>query len=74
MNSSAKFLFEKLNSDKNKCFELDFKGVKFISMSFAQEYVYQKNMSDKEISEVNLSDECSQTLIYISKRMNISDF
>ena len=73
MNSSAKLLFEKLNSDETNCFELDFKGVKFMSMSFTQEYLYQKCRSDKKISEINLSDEVSQTLNLVSKRMNISD-
>ena len=73
MNSSAKLLFEKLNSDETNCFELDFEGVKFMSMSFTQEYLYQKCRSDKKISEINLSDEVSQTLNLVSKRMNISD-
>lgn len=69
MNSSAKRLFDKLNSDKNMSFELDFKGVKFMSLSFTQEYLYQKNKSSKEISEINLSEEISQTLNLVSKRM-----
>lgn len=73
MNSSAKLLFEKLNSDETNCFELDFEGVKFMSMSFTQEYLYQKCRSDKKISEINLSDEVSQTLNLVSKRMKISD-
>ena len=30
MNSSAKQLFDELNSSNNESFELDFKGVKFI--------------------------------------------
>lgn len=72
MNSSAKSLFEKLNSDKTKCFELDFDGVKFMSMSFTQEYLYQKSKSDKEISEINLSEDVSQTFNLVSKRMNIA--
>ena len=73
MNSSAKLLFEKLNSDETNCFELDFEGVKFMSMTFTQEYLYQKCRSDKKISEINLSDEVSQTLNLVSKRMKISD-
>ena len=73
MNSSAKLLFEKLNSDETNCFELDFEGVKFMSMTFTQEYLYQKCRSDKKISEINLSDEVSQTLNLVSKRMKIKD-
>lgn len=73
MNSSAKILFEKLNSDETNCFELDFEGVKFMSMTFTQEYLYQKCRSDKKISEINLSDEVSQTLNLVSKRMKIKD-
>lgn len=74
MNSSAKLLFEKLNSNENNCFELDFAGVKFMSMSFTQEYIYQKCKSNKKISEINLSDEISQTLQLVSKRMKIIDY
>lgn len=72
MISSAKILFEKLNSDENNSFELDFEGVKFMSLAFTQEYLYQKRKSDKQISEVNLSDDVSQTLKLISKRMQIN--
>lgn len=71
MNSSAKRLFEKLNSNTNKCFELDFEGVKFMSLSFTQEYLYQKSKSDKKIHEINLSDDVSQTFKLVSKRMQI---
>lgn len=69
MNFSARQLFEKLNSTDNDCFELDFEGVKFMSMSFAQEYVYQKKKSNKKINEVNLSDDVSNMLNLVSKRI-----
>ena len=44
-----------------------------MSMSFTHEYLYQKYGSDKKNSEINLSDEVSQTLNLVSKRMKIKD-
>ncbi len=35
---------------------LDFKNIEFISMSFAQEYVYQRYYSKIEIIEINKND------------------
>ena len=45
-----------------------------MSISFTQEYLYQKYKSNKKISEINLSDEISQTLQLVSKRMKIIDY
>ena len=38
-------------------FIIDFQGVFFISMSFAQAYYASKKRSPKSISEINLSDD-----------------
>ena len=52
--------FEKVNSQKEAEIVLDFNGVKFISRSCADEYLKQKEHSNKKIIEVNMSKEvCS---------------
>jgi len=52
--------FEKINSQKEAEIVLDFKGVDFISRSCADEYLKQKEESNKKIIERNLSKEvCS---------------
>ena len=52
--------FEKINSQKEAEIVLDFKGVDFISRSCADEYLKQKEKSNKEVVERNMSKEvCS---------------
>jgi hypothetical protein len=58
--SSMSDFFENINFLKDKKITLDFKGIKFISRSCADEYLKQKKFSKKEIVEVNMSKEvCS---------------
>lgn len=52
--------FEKINSQKETEIVLDFKGVEFISRSCADEYLKQKEESNKKIVERHMSQEvCS---------------
>ncbi len=52
--------FERINDMKEKEIVLNFKGVKFISRSCADEYLKQKEKVKKKIMEVNMSQEvCS---------------
>ena len=52
--------FEKINSQKEAEIVLDFKGVDFISRSCADEYLKQKEESNKKVIERNMSKEvCS---------------
>ena len=52
--------FEKINSQKETEIILDFKGVGFISRSCADEYLKQKEESNKKFIERNMSKEvCS---------------
>ena len=52
--------FEKINSQKEIEIVLDFKNIKFISRSCADEYLKQKEKSDKKIVERSMSQEvCS---------------
>ncbi len=55
--STISNFFKKLNSLKNKEITLDFKGIKFISRSCADEYLKQKKESPKKIIEVSMSED-----------------
>lgn len=58
--SSISNFFEKINSLENINIKLDFNDVKFISRSCADEYLKQKKVSKKKITEVNMSkDVCA---------------
>ena len=58
--SSISNFFMRINSLKDKEILLDFKDVKFISRSCADEYLKQKKVSNKKIIEVNMFKEvCS---------------
>lgn len=72
MNSSAESLFENINSSEMNNIELDFKNIKFMSMSFTQEYLYQKSKTDKNIYEINVSDEISKMFNLVSKMVKSS--
>lgn len=50
---SAKSFFENLDTNFSKII-IDFTDVEFISRTFAQEYIYQKNNIDIEIIEINV--------------------
>ena len=52
----AKNLFDYLNNLDYKEIMLDFSGIKSISNSFAQEYIEQKKISKKSISEENVPE------------------
>lgn len=54
MNSSARNLFKELNASPAENIKIDFSDVVFMSRSFTQEYIYQKNKTKKNIEEVNV--------------------
>ena len=54
LNSIADILFLELEGYDEAI--IDFKNIEFISMSFAQEYVYQRYYSKIEIIEINKND------------------
>jgi len=54
MRYSAKDLFDELNINASKII-MNFENVEFMSRAFAQEYVYQKEHSDINIVEKNMS-------------------
>ncbi len=55
-NSISSF-FERINKIKKSKIVIDFSRVRFISRSCADEYLKQKEKSNKEIIERNMSDE-----------------
>ena len=68
MNFIADDLFKYINNLKEDKILLDFKGIEFISLAFAQEYVYQKQNSFKRIYETNLSKEVKPMLRLVETR------
>lgn len=71
MNFTAEELIEKISSEDETIFKLDFDGIKFMTMAFAQEYIYQKNKTDKTILEINVSKDVSDMLEYVKRRNDI---
>ena len=55
-------LFKEINKISDNDIILDFKGIDFMSISFALEYVYQKEISKKKITEINLLEDDKRLL------------
>ena len=68
-NKSATDLFNKINQINETDFILDFEGVFFISMSFAQAYYASKKRSPKNITEINLSGDVKPMMEMIEKQL-----
>lgn len=61
-DNAAIELFRQVNEQTEDEIEIDFKEVEFMSISFAQEYVYQKGISKKKVKEINILDDDKQLL------------
>ena len=61
-------LFEEINNSSDEEVILDFKGVTFITVSFAQAYIAHKHQSNKIIKEINLTKENETTLNVIKQK------
>lgn len=68
-NQSATELIDKINRINELDFIIDFEGVFFISMSFAQAYYASKKRSPKNITEINLSDDVKPMMKMIEKQL-----
>lgn len=68
MNFIADDLFKYINNLKEEEICLDFKDIEFMSLSFTQEYIYQKNKSLKKIKEENLSKDVEPMLKLVETR------
>ena len=61
-DNAAIELFRQINEMTEDDIEVDFKEVEFMSISFALEYVYQKEISKKKITEINLLEDDKRLL------------
>lgn len=61
-DNAAIELFRQINEMAEDDIEVDFKEVEFMSISFALEYVYQKEISKKKITEINLLEDDKRLL------------
>ncbi|MBR4448104.1 hypothetical protein [Methanobrevibacter sp.] len=68
-NKSASDLFDKINQMDEKEFIMDFEGIFYISMSFAQAYYASKKRSSKKVTEINLSDDVKPMMEMIEKQI-----
>ena len=68
-NQSATELIDKINRINELDFIIDFDGVFFISMSFAQAYYASKKRSPKNITEINLSDDVKPMMKMVEKQL-----
>ena len=68
-NKSATDLFKKITGFNEDDFIVDFEGVFFISMSFAQAYYASKKKSSKNIVEINLSDDVKPLMEMVEKQI-----
>lgn len=68
-NKSATDLFNKINQINESDFIMDFDGVVFISMSFAQAYYASKKRSPKNVTEINLSGDVLPMMELVKKQI-----
>ena len=68
-NKSATDLFDRINRINESDFIMDFEGVFFISMSFAQAYYASKRRSPKHITEINLASEVKPIMEMVEKQL-----
>jgi len=53
LRNTVQSLFDKVNKVEEPNIEIDFSNINSISRSFAHEYLTQKQLSSKQISEIN---------------------
>ena len=58
----AEQLFDEIKKTEDENIILDFSGIQFVALSFAQAYVASKKQCEKNITELNVSDENKITL------------
>ncbi len=61
-DNAAIELFRQINELTEENIGIDFREVEFMSISFALEYVYQKEISKKNITEINLLEDDKRLL------------
>ena len=65
---NANFLFEAIEKSKTKIVKLDFKGIKSMSRSFAQQYLENKEHSSKIIKEINVPADVAKMFKLVKRK------
>ena len=60
-------LFEEINKTEDKNIILDFSGIQFVALSFAQAYVANKKQTEKNITEIHVNEE-NKIMLSITKK------
>ena len=66
--STAREIFNRTNKFKLKKVELDFTNIEFISRSFCDEFLKQKEKSNKEVECTNINQEVKDMLKIVAKK------
>lgn len=71
LRSSAEKFFANISQSSDKKIIIDFSGVTSISRSFAHQYAQSKKMSNKEITETNLSSDVTKMFEIVNNPQKI---
>ncbi|KZX11098.1 hypothetical protein [Methanobrevibacter filiformis] len=69
MNSAASEFFKEVNELPDDEIKISFENVIFMSRSFAQEYILQKNKTNKIIDEVNVPESIAPLFNMLEKHL-----
>ena len=72
--SSMDAFFKRINSLKDKDVILDFKNIHFISRSSAAEYIKQREETNKNLIEKNMSNEVKSMFYIVVKQLKSVNF
>lgn len=72
--NSMRSFFKKVNSIKDKDIVIDFKNINFISRSCAAEYIKQREETNKNLIEENMSKEIKSMFAVIVKQLKSINF
>jgi hypothetical protein len=65
LRQTAVNFFKEINKLKDSEITIDFKGIEFMSRSFAHEYLQQKAKAKKDIKETNIPSDIKKMLSYV---------
>ena len=68
MNSAAVEFLDNVDKIKDNDILIDFTGIIFVSRSFAQSYFTKKNKINKNITEINISENVKPLMEMIQKK------
>lgn len=65
LRQTAVNFFKEMNKLKDEKITIDFKGIEFMSRSFAHEYLRQKTKSKKDINEISVPSDIKKMFTYV---------